>query len=83
MSVKYSGDTTLNKILELLKALIAGKENSSNKVTAIGEGADDTQYPSAKATNTAISEAISAQTSETWTFTLADGSSVTKTVVLK
>ena len=34
------------------------------------------------ATTSDVSTAISSQTKETWTFTLSDGSTVTKTVVL-
>lgn len=39
-------------------------------------------YQNASDVSTAVSTAISGQTKETWTFTLADGSTVTKSVVL-
>ena len=39
-------------------------------------------YQTASDVSTAVSTAISSQTKETWTFTLSDGSTVTKTVVL-
>lgn len=39
-------------------------------------------YQTASDVSTAVSTAISSQTKETWTFTLADGSTVTKSVVL-
>lgn len=39
-------------------------------------------YQKASDVSTAVSTAISSQTKETWTFTLSDGSTVTKTVVL-
>lgn len=83
MAIKYSGDAAINKMLSLLKSLIAGKESSSNKVVSVSAESTDTEYPSAKAVNSAISSAISSQTTETWTFTLKSGDTVTKTVVLK
>ena len=39
-------------------------------------------YATTSDVSTAVSTAISSQTKETWTFTLSDGSTVTKTVVL-
>ena len=39
-------------------------------------------YQTSSEVSTAVSTAISSQTKETWTFTLSDGSTVTKTVVL-
>ena len=39
-------------------------------------------YQTSSQVSTAVSTAISSQTKETWTFTLSDGSTVTKTVVL-
>ena len=41
-----------------------------------------TGYATTSDVSTAVSTAISSQTKETWTFTLADGSTVTKSVVL-
>ena len=41
-----------------------------------------TGYATTSDVSTAVSTAISGQTKETWTFTLADGSTVTKSVVL-
>ena len=41
-----------------------------------------TGYATTSEVSTAVSTAISGQTKETWTFTLADGSTVTKSVVL-
>ena len=43
---------------------------------------NDSGYQTASDVSTAVSTAISSQTKETWTFTLSDGSTVTKTVVL-
>ncbi len=39
-------------------------------------------YQTASNVSTAVSTAISNQTKETWTFTLSDGSTVTKSIVL-
>lgn len=39
---------------EQMDVLLSGKEVKSNKVTSIGGGSTDTQYPSAKAVNTAL-----------------------------
>ena len=39
-------------------------------------------YQTASNVSTAVSTAISSQTKETWTFTLSDGSTVTKSIVL-
>ena len=39
-------------------------------------------YSTTSAMNTAISTAISGQTKETWTFTLSDGTTTTKTIIL-
>ena len=41
-----------------------------------------TGYTTTSDVSTAVSTAISSQTKETWTFTLSNGSTVTKTVVL-
>ena len=41
-----------------------------------------TGYATTSDVSTAVSTAISSQTKETWTFTLSDGSTVTKSVVL-
>ena len=39
-------------------------------------------YATTSDVSTAVSTAISSQTKETWTFTLSDGSTVTKSIVL-
>ena len=62
-----------------------------NYPTTTGELTNDSGYQTASdistaltgyATTSDVSTAISSQTKETWTFTLEDGSTVTKSVVL-
>ena len=53
-------------------------DNDSNFITS----AALTGYATTSDVSTAVSTAISSQTKETWTFTLSDGSTVTKSVVL-
>ena len=53
-------------------------DNDSNFIT----NAALTGYATTSDVSTAVSTAISSQTKETWTFTLSDGSTVTKSVVL-
>ena len=55
--------------------------------TTTGELTNDSGFITSSAlsdyaTTSDVSTAISSQTKETWTFTLSDGSTVTKTVVL-
>lgn len=54
----------------------AGYQTASDVSTTLSS------YSTTSDMNTAISTAISGQTKETWTFTLSDGSTVTKSVVL-
>ena len=56
--------------------------NDSGYQTASDVSTTLSSYSTTSDMNTAISTAISGQTKETWTFTLADGSTVTKSVVL-
>ena len=56
-------------------------QNYDNQVTINYRDIATKSYVSETA-STAASTAISSQTKETWTFTLADGSTVTKSVVL-
>ena len=53
-------------------------DNDSNFIT----NAALTGYATTSDVSTAVSTAISSQTKETWTFTLSDGSTVTKSIVL-
>ena len=53
-------------------------DNDSNFITS----AALTGYATTSDVSTAVSTAISGQTKETWTFTLSDGTTVTKSVVL-
>lgn len=54
----------------------AGYQTASDVSTTLSS------YSTTSDMNTAISTAISSQTKETWTFTLSDGSTVTKSIVL-
>ena len=61
-----------------------GNPGSDATVTVDSEMSTTSENPvQNKVVSAAISSAISSQTSETWTFTLKSGSTVTKTVVLK
>ena len=53
-------------------------DNDSNFIT----NAALTGYATTSEVSTAVSTAISSQTKETWTFTLSDGTTVTKSIVL-
>ena len=53
-----------------------GYQTASDVSTAL------TGYATTSDVSTAVSTAISSQTKETWTFTLSDGSTVTKSIVL-
>lgn len=66
----------IDAILELA-SLVSKSENVGNKVTSVSASSTDVQYPSAKAVYSAIFG-----NAETWTFTLADGTTVTKKVAI-
>lgn len=59
-------------------AKLGNMEKTTNKVTDISSAATDDQYPSAKAVYTQIKALQDSY--ETWTFEMADGSTVTKNV---
>ena len=84
MAINRAGPNTLTKIFEKIKTVFDGKlDKSGGTMTGalILNGAPTENFHAA--TKKYVDDGISNQTSETWTFTLADGSSVTKTVVLK
>lgn len=61
---------------------IANIASKSEIPTAVSELTNDRGYQTASNVSTTVSAAISSQTKENWTFTLADDSTVTKTIVL-
>lgn len=68
-----------NEIYNLYFNDIAVKSDIPTNNNQLTNGAG---YQTASQVSTAVSTAISSQTKETWTFTLSDGTTTTKTVVL-
>ena len=60
----------------------SGFITSSAIPTNVSAFTNDAGYQTASDVSTAVSTAISSQSKETWTFTLADGTTTTKTIVL-
>ena len=92
-NIKISMDITEENVHTTIDSNFMGTDiaRTADIPTTTGELTNDSgfitnsalsDYATTSAVSTAVSTAILSQTRETWTFTLSDGSTVTKTVVL-
>ena len=92
-NIKISMDITEENVYTTIDSNFIGTDiaRTADIPTTTGELTNDSgfitnsalsDYATTSAVSTAVSTAILSQTRETWTFTLSDGSTVTKTVVL-
>ena len=81
----YATETYVSEQLETKQDVISDlatiRSGSEAGATAV-QPAALSEYAKTSEVATAVSTAISSQTKETWTFTLSDGSTVTKSIVL-
>lgn len=75
---KYIGLNALQIFLDILKTLFAEKKDLNNKANT----SDLASHTSNKSNPHDVTAPQLGLSSETWTFTLNDGSTVTKTVVV-